>query len=98
MKKIVTLFLLLFGTYSSEIFGWAREPMDANRCQQMGKTMDHCRKKNDEDNAYTFEALLTLQVYEVYENLTPEQKVQAMNYADNNRMDPNSAVMKVAGR
>jgi hypothetical protein len=94
MKKILALSLLSLLTIGAN--AWERKPMDSDRCQRDGKTMQRCQKENDDDNEYIFTSLLSPQAYKLYNDFTPEQKKMAMDNADRNRMDPNSAVSKVA--
>ncbi|HSW87385.1 MAG TPA: hypothetical protein VLG49_07815 [Rhabdochlamydiaceae bacterium] len=82
--------------HADEQVAWERKPMDPNRCTKQGKSMQRCEKENNDDNQYNFESYLSPDAYKVYENFTPDQKIQAMDYADNNSMDPNDAVAKVA--
>jgi hypothetical protein len=101
-KKIFALALLGITTgvcvYGGDEIVWQKKEMDADRCKQQGKTTQRCQKENADDNKYSFESNLSPDVYKVYENFTPDEKTMAMNYADNNRMDPNDAVAKVAKR
>lgn len=101
-KKIIALGFLAIAVGSSltagELITWESKPMDKDRCQRDGKTMERCAKENAEDNAYNFTALLSPDVYKIYEDFTPEQKQQAMDYADGNKMSPNDAVREVANQ
>lgn len=98
-KKVMAFVLLTVTTllsYQAELSAWARKPMDTARCQRDRKTMERCRKENDDDNEYNFTALLSPSVYAVYGDFTPQQKKAAMDYADGNKMEPNDAVMRVS--
>jgi len=99
-KASFTLLSLTLGIcmLSSELSAWQRTPMNLQRCQQQGKTPQRCEKENAEDNAYSFEALLSPDSYKKYNDFSPDQKKMALDYADGNKMDPNEAVAKVAAQ
>jgi hypothetical protein len=107
-KKIFALALLGItagvGVYGEEEacpgdeIAWERKELDAERYKQQGKTMKRAQKENAESNKYTFESYLSSDVYKVYDKFTHEQKLMAMDYADNHQMDPNDAVAEVVGR
>lgn len=98
MSKIAMIALIGFAGVClnlSELSAWERTPMDEARCKDEGKTLRRCKKENAEDNEYVFGTLLTTQTFKVFNDFSPEEKKQAMDYADHNAMDPNDAVAKV---
>lgn len=100
MKQKMLIKALVFGSITvgsiADLNAWTRKPIDTARCQRDGKNMQVCQKENNEDNEYDFSALLSPQSLKAFNNFTPDQKRRAMDYADNNQMDPNAAVGKVA--
>lgn len=78
-----------------ELAAWERTPMDEARCKEEGKSLRVCKKENAEDNEYNFGTLLTPQSFKYFNNFSPEEKREAMDYADHNAMNPNDAVAKV---
>lgn len=95
-KKVVNFALLscLLG-FCFPINAWSRKPVDYNKCDADGISSMRCEKQAEEDNQHVFETLLSTNAFKVYNDFLPEQKTQAMNYADNNRMSPDSAVARV---
>jgi hypothetical protein len=79
----------------SSLEAWTRKPMDTNRCTQEGKDLRRCKKENTEDNSTAFASLLSPEAFKYYNDFSPQEKQQAMDYADNNAMSPNDAVFKV---
>lgn len=100
-KKITALTLLTLAagiSFDAELSAWERKPMDTALCKEEGKTMRRCIKENTEDNENTFGALLSTQGFKVFNDFSQAEKTRALDYADNNRMDPNDAVAKVRGQ
>ncbi len=82
--------------FTSELSAWQSKPVNYPKCRKDGKTDMRCDKENREDNLYTFGAELSTQSFKVFNDFTPEQKDQAMSYADGNKMSPDKAVAKVS--
>jgi hypothetical protein len=59
------------------------------------KTMQDQQQQLAERNMSDFESELSAFGYKEYMKLSPEQKKRAMDYADNNKMSPDAAVMRV---
>lgn len=101
LRKTTTLTLLALVAgicLDAELSAWSRKPMDSARCKQEGKTMRRCIKENTEDNEYIFGTILSTQSFKVFNDFSAAEKQRAMDYADNNQMDPDAAVAKVSGQ
>jgi hypothetical protein len=87
MKKTIltaaALMSLAAGLQAGEETAWQRKTMDSVK-QEMAKS--------DESS---FTSRLSAYSYQQYLRLTPEQKKQAMDFADNNKMSPDEAVLRV---
>ncbi len=98
-KKIVNLGLLscmlVFCFHITDLNAWARKPVDYNKCDADGISSMRCEKQAEEDNQHVFETLLSTNAFTIYNDFLPEQKTQAMDFADNNRMSPDAAVARV---
>jgi len=58
------------------------------------KTEIDTKSQLAEQNASSFESKLSAFGYNEYMKLSPEQKKKAMDYADNNQMSPDAAVLR----
>lgn len=72
-----------FSINAGEETAWAR------------KGTQDCQQTLAEENMGDFESQLSAFGYKEYMKFSPEQKKKAMDYADNNQMSPDGAVMRV---
>ena len=92
LQKILFVMLLLG---ISGLSAWERQSMSTTRCQDAGKSMYRCKKENDEENEYLFTTHLTPSNFKTFNAFSPLQKTKAMDLADDNKMEPNDAVVWV---
>jgi hypothetical protein len=92
MKKRSFTSLVLAGVAASAVL-YANDPVAWEK-----KTPDKCVKESGKADESSFASSLSPYTYGMYKDFTPDQKKRAMDFADHNKMSPDDAVMKVAGK
>ncbi|HSW87003.1 MAG TPA: hypothetical protein VLG49_05850 [Rhabdochlamydiaceae bacterium] len=89
MKKTI----LMATTFMSVAAGISLQAGEETAWQR--KTMETAKQEMAKSDESSFASRLSAYSYQQYLRLTPEQKKQAMDFADNNKMSPDDAVARV---
>ncbi len=73
-----------------------------DKCKEKSTKCDEnntaCKKEIPQSDESSFKSAMGYRARMKYNKFTPEQKTKAMDLADNNKMTPDEAVNKVAGK
>lgn len=75
---------------------------DPNKCKKMKEDCERkyhvCKKNAEKRDEESFQGQLSPSAFSKYQGFSNQQKIKAMDHADHNKMSPNDAVEKVAGK